>query len=351
MPEPHHATYKRQLQASGKTHQAKQDTIDYREHQTTDDLSHSDKINKAFANNQQNTSNDSRRQQYQLDNLLIDWDDQHMIPTSTTRVLTDEKGHSIKIRIASPPPQRSDRGICRMINSSGELMNITQYHQQTTTGSVQHSGGVDDQVLAGSNAAKFRQQRDSLASDCPLISGNGDWPAASGGYGLDVDENRRDEQQLNEQTSTADGLKRPGEPTSPTAITSTTMRGQHERKRRVSAATTRASLQQFSSNGGALVHSKRRRHSEISRIPTKSTTSSFGHETNGSDLAATAAIDGDDEDCDGEGGDHGANNATTMATMRATTSATAAATTIVQSKLTYVYTYNDFPSTIFNLDN
>lgn len=27
-------------------------------------------------------------------------------PSSTTRVLTDEKGHSIKIRIASPPPQR-----------------------------------------------------------------------------------------------------------------------------------------------------------------------------------------------------------------------------------------------------
>lgn len=45
-------------------------------------------------------------------------------PPATTRVLTDEKGHSIKIRIASPPPQRHH--FLGAPNCSSQAMHLRQ---------------------------------------------------------------------------------------------------------------------------------------------------------------------------------------------------------------------------------
>lgn len=69
-------------------------------------------------------------------------------PTVTTRVLTDEKGHSIKIRIASPPPQRQ-----------GQLIKL---HQQQ-----QRKEERQRQMLEAADALSHR--RDNLVSDCPFI--------------------------------------------------------------------------------------------------------------------------------------------------------------------------------------
>lgn len=60
----------------------------------------------------------------------------------TTRVLTDEKGHSIKIRIASPPPQRQSQ-LVKLHKRQQDQMQEQQQQQQ---------------------------HRDSVASDSPLIS-------------------------------------------------------------------------------------------------------------------------------------------------------------------------------------
>ena len=122
-------------------------------------------------------SNESRQQHDP--NQLADFNEQHIIPTSTTRVLTDENGHSIKIRIASPPPQRHERhtghGCNGPINSAiGQLGGIVNLMQQQF---IDPSSSSSSSALPPTAAG--RQQRDSLASDCPLISS----PVGRGGGG------------------------------------------------------------------------------------------------------------------------------------------------------------------------
>lgn len=69
---------------------------------------------------------------------------QQQLSATTTRVLTDEKGHSIKIRIASPPPQRQS-----------QLAKLHQKQQQQQQQLIQQQ-------------QQF-QHRDSVASDSPLM--------------------------------------------------------------------------------------------------------------------------------------------------------------------------------------
>jgi hypothetical protein len=76
--------------------------------------------------------------------------DYYNYPPATTRILTDENGHSIKIRIASPPPQRHDQ--------------LARLHLQQQQQQQQRLDDDHHQRMASDG------HRDSLASDCPLIS-------------------------------------------------------------------------------------------------------------------------------------------------------------------------------------
>jgi len=99
---------------------------------------------------------------------LIDPNQHQLIPTTTTRILTDEKGHSIKIRIASPPQQRSLHGLSGGANCGNDIVNLQhRVHLREDLSADLEDAKQQKMVTAG------RRQRDSFASDTPLISGMG----------------------------------------------------------------------------------------------------------------------------------------------------------------------------------
>lgn len=68
--------------------------------------------------------------------------DDSTAPACTTRVLTDEKGHSIKIRIASPPPRRQ-RQLARQFRL-GQSEQVGS-NEQLTSPKPSHRDSLDSQ--------------------------------------------------------------------------------------------------------------------------------------------------------------------------------------------------------------
>lgn len=167
MPEFKHASSnERQLRASGKAHTTETGQNSNGSHKSNKHLGNSDRRQQSVSATDGEQDQFSEKADLQ-DDLLVDLNHEQLhFPASTTRVLTDEKGHSIKIRIASPPPQRSSRsddptggGAKHLMQKFRDPSNVRQQSQQQV-------------MVAG---RRQQQHRDSLASDCPLISsGNGE---------------------------------------------------------------------------------------------------------------------------------------------------------------------------------
>lgn len=103
-------------------------------------------------------------QEYHLSSItgdLVSFGSEYQVQ-ATTHVLTDEKGHSIKIRIASPPPQRQS-----------QLAKLHKQHQQ------QQRPGTTVVMATNSTTSSTRPgHRDSVislgqTSDCPLMAASG----------------------------------------------------------------------------------------------------------------------------------------------------------------------------------
>lgn len=82
---------------------------------------------------------------------------------TTMRVLTDQNGHSIKVRLTSPPlPRRQSSQLSATTTINGD---------NNQAQDSWHPTQIDLWAPSSSNGSRFAH-RDSLASNCPLISLN-----------------------------------------------------------------------------------------------------------------------------------------------------------------------------------